>query len=285
MTLPFNQQFPNLAFQFSPFPVILLSFAAPRCYHRSFGFEPQHANRTSRRQKEEKTKGGGGVGQPMTREEGVASSTLEAPCVFSSLQPRNSTLQFLISVPAIRIQRNSNQISRLRISNRHERRFVHPGRFCGRRPLHPGRFCGTAPRCKRISRHQSAGSGSSSNLQHPTSNLQLLIGPPVIRIRSNSFRIRENSNSNRHKMRFFWGAAAGLGDERIKRRRFSAAAAHPLSGGQCASEQPAPTSSHSTLATSHCLVLIGPPVIRIHPNLFRISTDSRSNRHEIEAFV
>jgi len=84
---------------------------------------------------------------------------------------------------------------------------------------------------------------ASSHLEPRTSNLQFLIGPPVIRIRSKSFRISGDSKSNRHKTRA---------------TDFSLA------------------TSHSTLTTAF---LIGPPVIRIQPKPFRISTVSSSNRH------
>jgi len=93
---------------------------------------------------------------------------------------RVSSFQFpvspsiLIATPAIRIRRNPHRISHLDFSNRHEIRSLGPAR-------------------------PSLTSPVFSNLEPRTSNLQFLIGPPVIRICPKSFRMNHIAFSNRLK--------------------------------------------------------------------------------------
>ena len=89
-----------------------------------------------------------------------------------------------------------------------------------------------------------------------------LIATPAIRIRRNPRRISHLNFPNRHKTR-------------VRPLRLIQC---PIPATLRACVRPAGlATNHSPLATS---LLIGPPVIRIHPKSFRISTDSQSNRHK-----
>ena len=89
--------------------------------------------------------------------------------------------KLLIGSPVIRIFRNPPRINRLRISNRHKTLSFAKPASSRLAPLPPEPFL--------------------SNLEHPTSNLHFLIGPPVIRIRSKPFRISADFDSNRREIR------------------------------------------------------------------------------------
>jgi len=84
----------------------------------------------------------------------------------------------------------------------------------------------------------------------PRTTRHFLIATLAIRISFKSSRIRHNSDPNRHKTH-------------TPRSAF-----HPR------------RSSHPPLTTHRCLLLIGPPVIRIRPKPFVFITDSKSNRHK-----
>jgi hypothetical protein len=147
----------------------------------------------------------------------------------------------LIGAPAIRISPNSLRISRNSVSNR---RFLRPGRFCGRRDT-------AAPR---LALHQSPTAGHGS---------WILIGSPVIRIRRKSDGIITDGDSNRREARFLWSAAV--------LRRFSSPAAHASRVGQSAS---------AAALTERAGFLIGSPVIRIRRKSSRITTNRPSNRRK-----
>ena len=106
---------------------------------------------------------------------------------------------------------------------------------------------------------------ASTPLRHQP--MIFLIAPPVIRIWPKSFRISANPQSNRHKTPPF---SLGLID-----------GSSSPTPGTCLSPTALAT-RHLSVATS---ALIGPPVIRIRPKSFRISANSRSNRHETPSFA